>query len=175
MITTPLSVFHTEYCGPGRWTSSPQGVQLQFGDQALLTKDKAPVGCARVIDAVLVADEAATIATQIKQLIPVGAVAYQARDIVGEEDTDLVAVDQSNQFLETSAASRDATGAAEVSVDDADTIWGPAQGVGSVHELILEFKTLLVGNGRVGGRLADIDDRQLAEITRGDARRDAHG
>src|SRR5262249_13371871 len=75
-------------------------VQLQLRDQALQAEDKAPIDRGRVVDAVLVADQAAAVAAQVEELIPVGAVAGQAGDVVGDDDPDLFEGDEGDQFLE---------------------------------------------------------------------------
>ena len=55
----------------------PQRVHLQFRDQALEAEDQAAIGSRRVVNAVLVADEALAVATEVEELIPVGAVTGQ--------------------------------------------------------------------------------------------------
>ena len=135
-------------------------VQLQLGDQALQTEDQATIGSGRVVNAVLVADEAVAEAAQVEEVIPVGAVAGQAGDVVGEDDADLLLVDQGDEFLKALASLGGAAGAAEVGVDDADLAGVPAGSVGAVLEVILEFKTLLIRQGLMGAGLADVDDGQ---------------
>ena len=81
-----------------------QGVQLQFGDQALEAEDQPAIGGGGVVDAVLVADQAGAESTQVEELIPIGAVAGQAGDVVGEDDADLLLVDQRHEFLEAAPA-----------------------------------------------------------------------
>jgi hypothetical protein len=114
------------------------------------------------------------VTAQVEQLIPVCAVACQAGGIVREQGADLFAVDQGDQLLEAGTASGGASGASEVGVDDADALGAPAQSVGAVHEVVLEIKTLQIGNGLMWAGLADIDDRQAIEMSRGDTVGDAH-
>src|SRR5262249_24887062 len=71
-----------------------QGVQLQFGDQALQAETQPAIDSSRIVNAVLVADEAGAEPAQVEELIPVGAVAGQTGDIVGEDDADLLLVDE---------------------------------------------------------------------------------
>ena len=66
--------------------AGPDGVEFQFGELALQAQEKPPVGRAGIVDAVPVADQAAPVAAQVEQRIPVGAVAGQAGDVVGEDD-----------------------------------------------------------------------------------------
>src|SRR5262245_32730717 len=76
-----------------------QGVQFQFCDQALQAQDQAAIGRGRVIDALLVADETVAVATQVEQLIPIGAVAGQTGNVVGKENSRGFLVDEGHQFL----------------------------------------------------------------------------
>ena len=152
-----------------------QGVQLQFGDQALEAEDQPTIGRGRVVNAVLVADQAAAKAAQVEELIPVGAVAGQAGDVVGEDDADLLLVDQGHEFLEALAARGGAAGAPEVGVDDPDLAGIPAGGPGAVLEVILEFQTLLIHQSLVRARLADVDDGEATEVGRLNGFGYAHG
>ena len=121
-----------------------EGVQFQLGDQALEAEDQAPIGSRRVVNTVLVADEAGAQAAQVEEVIPVGAVAGQAGDVVGEDDADLLLVDEGDEFLKALPSLGGTAGAAEVGIDDADLAGGPAGRAGTVLEGILEFKTLLI-------------------------------
>ena len=147
-----------------RPSGGAKGVQLQFGDQALQTEDQPTIGSGRVVDAVLVADETAAVAAQVEELIPVGAVAGQAGDVVGEDDADLLLVDQGHEFLEAVPPFGGAAGPAEVGVDDLDPRRVPAAGRGAVLEIILEFQALLIRQDLVRARLADVDDGQATEV-----------
>jgi hypothetical protein len=51
-------------------------------------------------------------------------------------------------------------------VDDPDLVLVPAEFEGALLEGILEPGTLLVGQGLVRAGLADVDDRQAAEVER---------
>ena len=79
------------------------------------------------------------VAAQVEELIPVGAVAGQAGDVVGEDDADLPLVDQGHQLLEAGAPFGRAAGAAQVGVDDADVVRGPTRRTCLVLQFILEF------------------------------------
>lgn len=121
---------------PGRQAGAER-VQLQFGDQPLQAQDQATIRSRRVVNAVLIADEAVAEAAQVEELIPIGAVAGQAGDVVGEDDADLLLVDEGDQFLEPLPALAGAAAAAEVGIDDADLARVPAGGVGTLREIIL--------------------------------------
>src|SRR5207253_420627 len=120
------------------------GVQFQFGDQALEAQDQTAIGSCWVGNAVLVADQAVTPAAQVEQGVPVGAVAGQAGDVVGEDDADLPLVDQGDQLLEAGASFGRAAGVAQVGVDDADLAGGPPRRRRFVPKVILQFKALFI-------------------------------
>ena len=108
-------------------------------------------------------------------MIPVGAVAGQAGDIIGEEDADLLLVDQGDEFLKALPSLGSPTGAAEVGVDDPDLVGIPAGGVGAAAEVLLEFKALLLCQSLVGAGLTDVDDGQATEVGRLNGVGGAHG
>jgi hypothetical protein len=139
-------------------------MKLQLGDQALQPQDQPTIGSGRVVDAVLIADEATTVSTEIEQLIPVGAIAGQPGDVVGEDDAHLFLVDQGHELLEAAPPCGGAAGPPEVGVDHPDVAGVPARGAGAVLEIILEPETFLIRRGLVGGRLADVDDGEATEV-----------
>ena len=51
----------------------------------------------------------------------------------------------------------------------------PAGGPGAVLEVILELETLLIGQGLVRARLADVDDGEAIEVIGVDCLGYAHG
>jgi len=114
-----------------------QGTQLQFREQALQAQEQAPIRSGWVVNTVLVADQAVAVATEVEELIPVGAVAGQAGDVVGEDDADLFPIDEGDEFLKARPPLAGAAAAAEVGVDDADLARVPAGSVGTVLEVIL--------------------------------------
>jgi hypothetical protein len=59
-----------------------------------------------------------------------------------------------------------AGGPALILVDDPDLVLVPAEFEGALLEGILEPGTFLVGQNLVGAGLADVDDRQAAEVER---------
>src|SRR3954467_9398644 len=108
-------------------------------------------------------------------MIPVGAIAGQAGDVVGEDDAYLLLVDQRHELLEPAPAFGAAAGAPEVGVDDPDVARVPAGGAGAVLEVILEFEALLIGQGLVRARLADVDDGEATEVIGVNSLGYAHG
>lgn len=63
----------------------------------------------------------------------------------------------------------------EVGVDHADVAGVPAGGPGAVLKVILEFETLLIGQGLVWARLADVDDGEASEVIGVNSLGYAHG
>jgi hypothetical protein len=61
-----------------------------------------------------------------------------------------------------------AGGPALIRVDDPDLVLVPSEFEGALLEGILEPAALLVGQDLVGAGLADVDDRQAAEVERRD-------
>ena len=102
-------------------------VQFQFSDQTFEPQDQPAIGCRRVVNRLLIPDEATTVAAQIKKLIPIGAVACQTCDIIGEDDAYLPEVDTRYEFLETGAASGAATRYSQVGIDDLNAGSIPAE------------------------------------------------
>ncbi len=141
-----------------------QGVQFQFRDQALETKDQAAIRSSRIVNAVLIANEAVAVTTQVEELIPVGAVAGQARDVIGEEDAHLLLIDQGHEFLEAPPSFGGAAGVAEIRVDDPDLRLIPAGSAGAVEQIILEFKTLSIRENLVWARLSYVDQGEAFEV-----------
>src|SRR5262249_40878078 len=109
-------------------------VKLQFGDQPLQAEGEAGIGGSRVVDTVLVADETGAEATQVEEVIPVGAVAGQAGDVVGEEDADLLLVDEGDEFLKAWSSFGGSARAPEVGVDDPDLAGVPTGGASTALE-----------------------------------------
>ncbi len=50
-------------------------VKFQFSDQAFESQDEPTVGCGRIVNRLLISNQATAITAQIKKLIPIGAVA----------------------------------------------------------------------------------------------------
>src|SRR5262249_3260829 len=73
--------------------------QFQLGDQSLEAKDESTIGRGRIVDTILVANQARAEAAQIEELIPVGAIACQSSSVVRENDADHLLVDEGDEFL----------------------------------------------------------------------------
>src|SRR5262249_18684032 len=152
-----------------------EGVQLQLGDQPLQTQEESPIGSSRIVDAILVADEAVAEAAQVQELIPVRAVACQARGVIREDDADLAQGHTADQFGEADPGPGGPRGLAEVCVDDIDRGLGPAAGEGPLAEVILESETLLMAGHLLRGGLADVDHSSSVAVAGSDEFGADHG
>ena len=76
----------------------------------------------------------------------------------------MLLVDQGHELLEAAPSRGRAAGPPEVGVDHPDVAGVPADGPGAVLEVILELETLLIGQGLVRARLADVDDGEAIEV-----------
>src|SRR5262249_43250025 len=84
-------------------------------------------------------------------------------NVVGEQGANLLPADQRDQLLKTRPALGGAARPAEVVVDNPEAVGSPAEGASAPHQVVLEFKTLLVVDRLLRAGLADVDDRQAAE------------
>jgi hypothetical protein len=107
-------------------------VKFQFSDQAFEPQDQTTVGCGRVVNCLLISNEATAVSAHIKKLIPIGAVARQACDIISEDDADLAKVDARHQFLETRATISSSASDPKVGVDDLNLGSIPAERVSTL-------------------------------------------
>src|SRR5262249_30516354 len=132
-------------------------------------------GRSRVVDALLIPDQAMPVTTQIEQLVPIGTVASQAGNVVGEDDPYLLEVDARDQLLEARATYGAAPRHAQVSIDDLNAVGFPAEVTGAVMERILEFQTLLVIEDLLRAGLAQINDGLTLSMMRLNEFAGSHG
>jgi hypothetical protein len=123
----------------------------------------------------MIADEAAAEAAEVEELVPVGAVAGQPRDIVGEYDPDIAEGDAADQLGEADPPARRAGGLAQVAIDDVDRGLRPAAGNRLQPEVILQPQALLMANDLLGGGLADVDHGPAVQVGRRDEVGAGHG
>jgi hypothetical protein len=139
-------------------------VQFQLCDQAFQPEDEPAIRCGRVVDRLLISDKAITVTAQIKKLIPIGAIACQARDIIGEDDSDLTEVDTRHEFLETRTTSGTAARDPQVGIDDLNVGSIPAECARTFGKGILEPKALLVIQDLLWAGLAGVDNGMTLEM-----------
>ena len=103
-----------------RGEAAADRVQLQFGDRALEPEQEPPVGQARVVDRIAAGDQAAAVAADVEQRIPVRAVAREAGDLDRDDQADLAERDARDQVLEALAVRCRRGAQAKVGIDDLD-------------------------------------------------------
>jgi len=132
-------------------------VPLGFGKGALETQEETVIIDAGVVNAAGIADEGVVEGSEVEKLVPVAAVACQARDIGDENDTDVAEGDGGDERLET-VAMRGRNGRfAKVVVDDSDLFGVPAQGVSAVAELVLQVLAFEILSHLAHRGLTDVD------------------
>ncbi|GLR99825.1 hypothetical protein GCM10007858_74730 [Bradyrhizobium liaoningense] len=104
----------------------------------------------------------------IEQRIPIRAIAGEARHVDRQDQTNLFEPNTSDQLLEAAALSRRRSTDAEISVDDVDASFGPAELDGALAKRVLQSQTLLVGHHLMGRRLPDVHDRPSRQVYRFD-------
>jgi hypothetical protein len=87
----------------------------------------------------------------------------------------LFLVDQGHELLEAAPSRGGSARPPEVGVDHPDVAGVPAGGPGAVLEIILKLETLLIGQGLVRARLADVDDGEAIEVVGVNSLGYAHG
>src|SRR5262249_57717302 len=118
----------------------------------------------RIVNALLITDETMAITAEIEQLVPVGTIARQARDIVGEDDADLPEGDARDQLLKAWTPGRAAAGESQVGIDDRDAPRGPAGLTRTLTQRVLQVQTFSVIHHLSWTRLPDIDQGLPAQV-----------
>src|SRR2546427_8575998 len=130
-------------------------MQLPFGQCPLQSEEEPTVGRGGIIQAIHIGNQAALVAPEIQQWIPVRAVARETRDVIGEDDAHLPERHLTHQRVEALSVLGTRRAVAEIGVDDLNGLWGPAQRLGVLGEGILEPEAFLMAQGLVRGRLAE--------------------
>jgi hypothetical protein len=112
-------------------------VQFDLGDGPLQAQEKAPVGRARIVDALAIANEALPVAAQVEERIPIRAVPREPGDLVAEDEPDLAQGDAGDQVLEAAPVLGSGPALAEVGVDDLDVGLDPAEVTRALSQRIL--------------------------------------
>ena len=121
-------------------------VQLQFRDQAFQSQEHPAIDRRLGRRCLLISDEATAEAAEVKELIPVGAVACQPRDIIGEDDPDIPRVTRLTKLGE-SGATREllpVSGPGRESMTSIAEASGQPQAHRLLPEVILEPQALLM-------------------------------
>src|SRR3954471_2021145 len=141
-------------------------VQFEFRDRALEPQQQPAVGRAGIVDAIAIRDEAVPEAADVKEWVPVRAVAGQPRHVEREDQADLAQADTRCQFLEALALDGGGAAQAEIGVDDVNVGLAPAEIPGALHQRVLEAEAFLVADDLGWRRLPDVDDRLARQMRR---------
>ena len=131
--------------------------ELELADAALHAKQQTIVRAAGIIDAVEVDDPRLDQAAQLEQVMPVPAVAGQARCVEAQHSANLARAERSDELLEAGPGDHAARRAAEIVVDHLDRL--EATSSGNVDQLVLAPPTLGVSLDLGLRRLPHIDHR----------------
>lgn len=143
-------------------------MQLDFREGALEPEQQAPIGGARIVDAVTIGNEAVPLAAQIEQRIPVRAVPGQAGHLRGEHDANLAERNACDQVPETLAMDGGRAAQPKVGIDHLDALLTPPEAERALAQIVPEAQALLIGQHLVRAGLADVDDRAAGQMPVGD-------
>ena len=150
-------------------------VPLCFGKGTFDAQEQAVIVSAGIVEAAAVADEHVVEGGQVQQLVPVGAIARQARDVGDQEDAHLACAHVGKEALEAVAVAAADGRFAQVFVDDHNLALGPAQRAGAGHELVLQILGLLMFLDLAQRRLAHVEVGQALPVAVMDEYGLAHG
>ena len=140
----------------------PQKVELVLVEAALETQEQAVVAQTRRVDHLLVDEERVDDAAHLNELLPISAVAREARDLPGGHRADLAQADLGDHALETGARGPAGGRAAEVLVDDLDL--RPAELRETVAHGVLEPLALAVVLDLISRGLTDVEHRLAGPV-----------
>ena len=94
--------------------------ELELADAALHAEQQAVIGVAWVVNAIQVDDPCLDQAAQFEQMMPIAAIARQARRFQAQDRTNFSSTQGRHEPLETGAGDRAACAASEIVVDNLD-------------------------------------------------------
>src|SRR5271157_1268000 len=112
----------------------PQRQKLELAESAFHAEQQAIVDEPRIVDPVLINDQAADQSAELQKGVPIAPVAGQSRGLEGEDRACIAAADPHEQALEAGAR-RPTSRAAEIVVDDNDVL--PAEVAGACRQRVL--------------------------------------
>ena len=144
--------------------SGTEGVQLILRQLPLQPQEQPTVGRSRVVDPIVVGNQAVLIAAEVEQGIPIGAVAGQPSDLVGEEDAHLSQRHLGHHILEALAMVGGTRRQTQVGIDGVHIVRPPPQGDGAFGEGVLQPLALLMGEHLVRAGLPDVDQGLARQV-----------
>jgi IstB-like ATP binding protein len=142
-------------------------VELRLAHRPLEAEEEAVVEVARVIQAVLVADERVGEGADLEQAVPVGRAAREAADLEAEHDPDLAEADRGDEAREALAVAV-GTRAPEIAVDHDDPVGRPAERDRSLAQRVLALGALGVLEHLAERALPDVQVRMTHEVAGAD-------
>ena len=132
----------------------PQRRQLELAESAFHAEQQAIVYEPRIVNSVLIDDQAADQGTELQKGVPIAPVAGQARGLEGKHRARVAAADRRQQAFEARARSP-APRAAEIVVDDDHVI--PAKGAGARRQRVLASSALRIVQELIHAGLPHVD------------------
>ena len=149
---------------PGGLHLLAHGVPLRFGEGPLNAKQQAVGKDGGIIHAIAVADQNLIVGGEVEQLIPVGAVAGEARDIGDQDQADFAQADIGVEPLEAIAFAAADGRFAQVFIDDHNLGGRPPQLHCTILQLILQILRFEMLAHLFERRLANIDIDVAAQM-----------
>ena len=131
---------------PGSHTGTNR-VQLPFGQRPFQPEKESAVGRGGIIQAIDIRNQAALVAAEVQQGVPIRAVAREPRHIIGQNNADLTEGDLAYQRVEALTVMGTRGALSHIGVHDLNGLWGPAQGLGALSQGILEPEAFLMAQG----------------------------
>src|SRR5262249_12054508 len=148
----------------------PQQVKLVLVEATLETEQKPIVAVTGRVDRLLIAQDGVDDAAHLDELLPVPAVAGEARDLARRNAANLTEADLRHHAFKAGALDAACSGTAKIIVDHLDL--GPAKCGQPIAHRILQRATLPVVQNLMCRRLADVKDRFALQVIGPDLVRD---
>src|SRR5450432_170554 len=146
--------------------ATTQRVHFQFRDRAFQTEQQPAIDRARIIHTVAIGDQAAGMAAEIEQLVPVGAVAGEARRFISEDHANLAQANLSGKLLKAESTGGRRGCATGIVIDDEYVVLMPSQLTRTLPHRVLQPLALGVVAYLMRTRLSDVNHGPARQMTR---------
>jgi len=136
---------------------SPQHVQFCFAHGPLQAQQEAIVEVRWVIDAVFIKNERVGERADLQQAVPIGGVSRQAGNFQTKHDAGFAQAHFRDQLLKSFPIDSRSPGLPEITINDDDSLYRPAQRYGVLAETVLPLGALGVFKHLAERRLADVE------------------
>ena len=144
----------------------PDPLQLELRHRALEAEKEPVIAVVGIVDPVLVEDQRAGDPRDPQQLMPVGVVARQPRDLQPEHEPHLARGDPGHEIAEAAPVRARGARFPLVLVDHADALGRPAQRHGPAAQPVLATRALGVLHHLAQGGLPDVQARLALQMMR---------